>query len=188
MNPINTLEALIDRPETITGPERPAGLGRAGLLGYFSGTLGLFMFLRMQGAVPPGVFSFLSAYLFVLAANFFFAGVIHLFMDLTCAAPSGANGRGRAARLFLAFGCTDYLLALLVPLGFLSGVKVLNGFLWFGLCFLAVIYARVRLIRRLYTVSVNKALLSVWLPYGGIFLLFFAGLVYGMIWLFWLIM
>lgn len=182
MNPFAALETLIDRPEILAGPERPEGLGRAGLLGYFTGTLGLFMFMRMQEAVPPGALSFLAALLFVLAANFFFAGVIHLFMDLT-----GAGLRGSAARLFLAFGCSDFLLTLLLPLGFFAGLKVFNGLLWFCLCFLAVIYARVRLVRRLYAVSANKALLSVWLPYGGLFLLFFAGLVYGLFWLVWLV-
>ena len=182
MDPFKTLEALIDRPGTLTGPERPEGLGRAGLLGYFAGTLGLFTFLRMQEAVPPGVLSFLAVFTLVLAANFLFAGIMHLFMDLT-----GAERRGGAARLFLAFGCTDLLLTLLVPLGFFAGVKVLNPFLWFCLCILALIYARVRLVRRLYAVSANKALLAVWLPYAGLTALFFAGFLYGMVWLVWLV-
>ena len=180
MNLFKTLENLIDRPETLSAQERPEGLGRAGLLGYFAGTLGLFTFLRMQSAVPPGVSSFLFVLLFVLGANFFFAGVMHLFMDLT-------GARGSAARLFLAFGCSDYLLTLLVPLGFFAGLDLLGGFVWLCLCLLAVIYARVRLVRRLYPVSINKALLSVWLPYAGFSLVFFSALVYGLVWLVWLV-
>jgi len=42
-------------------------------------------------------------------------------------------------------------------------------------------------VRRLYPVSGNKALLAVWLPYFGAGTLFFTGLVYGFIWLFWLL-
>lgn len=180
MNPLKTLELLIDRPEALGAAEKPEGLGRTGLLGYFAGTLGLFVFMRMLSAIPPGVTSFLAVLTFVLAANFFFAGVMHLFLDLT-------GVRGSASRLFLAFGCSDYLLTLLVPLGFFSGVGVLGGFLWLCLCYLAVIYARVRLVRRLYPVSVNKALLSVWLPYAGFSLVFFSAFIYGLVWLVWLI-
>ena len=180
MNLLNTLENLIDRPETLGAQERPVGLGRAGLLGYFCGALGLFVFMRMQSAIPPGPASFLFVLLFVLAANFLFAGIMHLFMDLT-------GVRGSAARLFLAFGCSDYLLTLLVPMGFLSGVNMLGGFAWLCLCFLAVIYARVRLVRRLYPVSINKALLSVWLPYAGLSVVFFSAFIYGLVWLVWLV-
>lgn len=180
MNLFKTLENLIDRPETLGAPERPEGLGRAGLLGYFAGTLGLFTFLRMQSAIPPGAASFLFVLLFVLGANFFFAGVMHLFMDLT-------GARGSAARLFLAFGCSDYLLTLLVPMGFFAGLGLLGGFIWLCLGFLAVIYARVRLVRRLYPVSINKALLSVWLPYAGFSVIFFSAFIYGLVWLVWLV-
>jgi hypothetical protein len=179
MNLLKTLENLIDRPETLGATERPEGLGRAGMLGYFAGTLGLFVFLRMQSAIPPGIPSFLMVLLFVLAANFLFTGVMHLFMDLT-------GVKGSASRLFLAFGCSDYLLTLLVPMGF-SGLDVLNGFVWLCLCFLAVIYARVRLVRRLYPVSLNKAVLSIWLPYTGFSLIFFAAFIYGLAWLIWLV-
>jgi hypothetical protein len=180
MNLFKTLELLIDRPETLGAAERPEGLGRTGLLGYFTGTLGLFVFLRMQYAIPPGIPSFLVVLMFVLAANFLFAAVMHLFMDLT-------GVRGSASRLFLAFGCSDYLLTLLVPMGFFSGLDVLNGFVWLCLCFLAVIYARVRLVRRLYPVSINKAVLSVWLPYAGFSVIFFSVFIYGLAWLIWLV-
>ncbi|MCM2267827.1 MAG: hypothetical protein NDI60_08670 [Elusimicrobiales bacterium] len=179
---LDTLETLIDRPESLRAAERPAGLGRAGLLGYAAGTLGLFMFLRLQSAVPPGAISFLLVLLFVLAANFFFAGVIHLFMDLT-----GAAAGAGAARLFLAFGCSDFVLTLLVPVAFLHKANVFNGLLGFTLCAAVLIYSRVRLIRRLYPVSANKALLAVWLPYASVFTLFFLGLVYAVAWVVWLL-
>ncbi len=180
MNPFDTLGALIDNPAVLAGPERPQGLGRTGLLGYFAGTLGLFAFLRMNSAVPPGIMSFTAVFTFILAANFFFAGVIHLFLDLT-------GVRGAASGLFLAFGCSDFLLALLVPLGFIAKLEILNGFLLLCLCLAAVVYARVRLIRRLYPVSVSKALLSIWLPYAGLGFVFFAAFIYSIAWLVWLV-
>ena len=180
MNPFAALETIIDKPETLAGEARPEGLGRTGLLGYFAGTLGLFICMRMFTAVPPGIMSFSVVLLLVLAANFFFASSIHLFMDFT-------GAKGSASRLFLAFGCSDYFLALLVPLAFFAKLDVLNAFLWFCLCFLVVIYARVRLVRRLYPVSVNKALLSIWLPYAGLCAVFFVAFVYSVAWLVWLV-
>lgn len=181
MNPLNTLSDLIERPETLTAEPRPAGLGRAGMLGYLSGTAGLFVFLRLFAAVPPGFMSFTAALALLLAANFFFAGLIHLFMDLT------GSGKGSASRLFLAFGLSDYFMALLVPLAFFAKLGVLGAFLWFCLCGLLVLYTRVRLVRRLYPVSANKALLSVCLPYAGLSAVFFLGFVYSMVWLVWLV-
>jgi hypothetical protein len=181
MDPLKTLTALIDRPESLSGADRPEGLGRTGMLGYAVGTLSLFAFMRMQSAVPPGVFSFLAVLLFVLAANFFFAGIIHLFMDLT-------GVQGSASRLFLAFGCSDLLLALLLPLGLLARGGLLNAFVGLCLGFLLVICARVALVRRLYPVSKNKALLSVWLPYFGLSAVFFSAFIYGLAWSIWLLM
>jgi hypothetical protein len=181
MNLLKNLEAVMERPETLAVETRPEGMGRTGMLGYFSGVLGLFFFLRLQAAVPPGVLSFVTVLLLVLAANFFFAGVMHLFLDLT-------GAKGSASGLFFAFGCSDFLLALLLPLGFLAKYGLLSVFACLALVFLAVIYARVRLVRRLYPVSANKALLSIWLPYAGLSAVFFGGLLYGLIWLVWLAM
>lgn len=182
MNPLATLELLVDSPEAIAAAERPEGLGRTGLLGYAAGTLGLFLFLRMLSAVPPGLLSFLVVFAFVLSANYLFAAVIHLFMDLT-GAPSSAG----AARLFLAFGCSDYLMAMLLPFGFLHGAKLFHWLPGFLVCAAVLLYSRVRLTRRLYPVSNNKAFLSLLLPYFGFFSLFFVGMIYGFIWLVWLI-
>lgn len=179
MNPFNTLGALIDRPELLAAEEKPEGLGRASMLGYFCGTLGIFMFLRIFSAVPPGFISFTLVLMLVLALNFFMAGVIHLFMDLT-----GASGR--AGRLFQSFGLTDYLLTMLVPVAFLAKAGTLSAFIWYCLCVLLLIYARVRIVRRLYPVSANKAVLSVMLPYAGIFTVAFLASVYFLAWMIWL--
>ena len=183
MNPVATLESLLDRPETLAAPEKPEGLGRTGLLGYAAGTAGVFMFLRMNGAVPPGLLSFLTVLTFVLSANYLFAAAIHLFMDLT-GAPAPAAG---AARLFLAFGCTDYLMAMLLPFGFLDGVRLLHWLPGLLICVSSLLYARVRVIRRLYPVSNNKSVLSLLLPFFAFGTLFFVGMLYGLIWLVWIV-
>ncbi|OGS11441.1 MAG: hypothetical protein A2234_04240 [Elusimicrobia bacterium RIFOXYA2_FULL_58_8] len=180
MDHFNTLGAVIERPELLACEEPPADLGRVGLLGYVAGALGIFVFLRMFSVVLPGILSFLMVLFFVLAANLLFAALTHLFMELT-------GARGRAARLFLAFGYSDFFLALLVPLGFFAKLGSLNAFLCFCLCAAAVLYARVMLVRRLYPVSANKAVLSVWLPYAGVVCLVFFGFTYFMAWLIWLI-
>lgn len=180
MNALSSLAALLERPETLTAEPRPDGLGRAALLGYASGTLGAFVFLRLFSAVPPGVLSYLVVLTFVLAANFLFAGLTHLFMDLT-------GARGAAGRLFLAFGVTDYFFALLVPLGFFSKLGAPGAFLSVVLVVTLVVYARVRLVRRVYPVSSNKALLSVLLPYAAFCAMFFLLFVYGVAWLIWLV-
>lgn len=180
MNPFNTLSEVLDSPEKLAGEPRPAGLGRAAMLGYAAGTLGLFTFLRLFGVVPPGFMSFAVFLAFVLAANFFFAGVIHLFLDLT-------GEGGSAGRLFLAFGLTDYLLALLVPLAFFAKLGGPHAFVWFCACVLLLLYARVRLVRRLYPVSRNKAVLAVCLPYAGLSAVFFLVFAYSIAWLIWLV-
>ncbi|MEI7527877.1 MAG: hypothetical protein WCK76_02930 [Elusimicrobiota bacterium] len=180
MDNFNTLEAVIDRPEMLADSRLPANFGQTGLLGYVLGTLGFFTFLRMLSAVPPGVMSFMMVLLFVLAANFLFAAIMHLFMELT-------GVKGSASRLFLAFGYSDFLLTLLVPAGFFAKLDYLNAFFGFCLCFAAVLYARVMLVRRLYPVSSNKAALSVGLPYAAFMGLAFFGFIYSIAWLVWLV-
>lgn len=180
MNPLDFLGTLLERPELLTAEPRPAGLGRAAMLGYAAGTLGGFMFLRLFSAVPPGVVSYLVVLAFVLAANFLFSGVTHLFMDLT-------GARGAAGRLFLAFGLSDYFFALLVPLAFFSKLGAPGAFLSVCLVLAIVVTARVRYIRRLYPVSSNKALLGVLLPYAAAMCVCFLAFVYSMAWLVWLI-
>ncbi|MDA8130285.1 MAG: hypothetical protein M0011_02155 [Elusimicrobia bacterium] len=179
MSFVDTLGAVVDDPALLGAEAKPAGLGRTGMLGYFAGALGLFVFLRMYSAVPPGFFSFGVVFLLLLALEFFVAGTIHLFMELT-----GASGR--AGRLFQAFGLTDFLMTALVPAGFLAKAGLLGPMLWYTLCALLLIYARVRLVRRLYPVSANKATLSVLLPYAGLFVFLFLAWVYSLAWLIWL--
>ena len=180
MNLFNTLTAVIERPGVLAEKEPPADIWRVGLLGYTLGALGLFVFLRMFSAVPPGILSFFMVLLFVLSGNMLLAAITHLCIELT-----GAGGR--AARLFLAFGYADFFLVLLVPLGFYVKLDFLNVALCFWLCFGFIIYVRAMLVQKLYPVSANKAALSVWLPYAGFISLAVLGFGYTVAWLVWLV-
>ncbi|MCX5784704.1 MAG: hypothetical protein NTX59_03355 [Elusimicrobia bacterium] len=180
MNFFGTLSGLVDSTkETL---ENPSGIdfARPGLAGYAVGTLSIFVFFRMGALVPPGFFSLLSLFAAVLAVNFLFAGVIHLFLEMT-GAP------GSAGRLFSLFGIGEFFWTLLLPFGFLGKLGYLNSFLWFSLCFLFVFCARIEFIRRLYFVSRNKALLAVWLPYAGVAAALTASFIYAIVWLVWLV-
>ncbi len=181
MSFFDTLTELLERPESVAASPRPAGLGRAAMLGYAAGALGLFAFLRLYAAVPPGVMSYAAALLLVLALNFLFAGIIHLFMDLT------GSGAGSASGLFLAFGLSDYFMCLLVPLAFFAKLGFLGAPLWLCLCALLVLDVRLRLVRRLYPVARNKAALAVVLPYLWFWLLSLLAFTYGLAWLVWLL-
>lgn len=180
MNPINTLAALIDNPGLLVAAERPEGLGRTGLLGYLAGTLGVFAWLRMYSAVPPGFLSFTAVLLCLLGLNFLMAALLHLFMDLT-------GARGGAARLFLAFGCTDFLMSLLIPMAFFAKLNLVGAFVAYSACVALLVYARVRIVKRVYAVSANKAALGVLLPYAWLGAAAFVASVYSLAWLVWLV-
>ena len=180
MDFLGTLSGLIDFPkETL---ENPSGVdfSRPGLAGYAVGTLSIFIFLRMGSLVPPGIFSFLALLTAVLAVNFFFASFIHLFLEMT-------GALGSAFRLFSLFGVGEFFWILLLPFGFLGKLGYLNSFLWFPLCLILILIARVVFIRRLYFISGNKALLAVWLPYAGAAAALMAAFIYAIVWLVWLV-
>jgi len=161
--------------------EAPAGFGRAGMLGYAAGTLGIFAYMRLYSSVPPGLISWLALLLSALALNLLMAALIHLFMDLT-------GARGSAARLFQAFGWSDYLLALLPPAGIFAKLGAGRAFLPYAVCAAAVLAARVYFVRRLYGVSGNKAALAVVLPYFSFWVLgvfWFSYLTAWLVWLAW---
>lgn len=180
MNGFDALVSLFDKPGSLSAESEPDGLGQAGLIGYAAGAVGFFVFMRLFSALPPGNVSFLSVFALILAADMAFTGFMHLFMELT-------GVKGSASRLFLSFGCTNLLFALLVPLGFLSKLRGGGAFLPFLVCLLGVLYARVALVRRLYPVSFNKAALAVWLPYAVFGGAFFLGFTYLMVWSFWVL-
>ncbi len=180
MNLLSTVSDLLDDPRDFIDRAVGRELGWAGVFGYLLGTFSLFTFLRLFSAVPPGVYSFLNILALALAANFFFASGIHLFLEMT-----GAGGNAR--KLFFLFGLTELFWALLIPLGFLAHLDYLNPVADFLLCFIIIILARISVIRRLYSISRNKALLSITLPYAAVFAGFFMVSIYAIVYLVWLV-
>ncbi len=180
MSVISTLSELIDEPQGFIDKEGVRETGRAGLTGCLFGALSIFIFLRLFSAVPPGVYSLLSVLSAVLAVNFVFASAMHLFLEMT---GSGGN----ALKLFSLLGVSDLLWTALVPLGFLAKAGFLNPAADLLLCLVAVLAARISLLRRLYAISRNKALLALGLPYAALTAAFFMFFVYAMVYLVWLL-
>ena len=180
MNLISTVSDLVDEPQGFIDRASGRETGWAGISGFLIGTLSIFIFLRLFSAVPPGVYSFLNVLAIVLGMNFFFASAMHLFLEMT-------GSRGAALKLFFLLGVTDFFWAVLIPLGFLARLDYMNPVVDFLICFVIVLLARISLMRRLYSISRNKALLALGLPYtalsAGSVMLF----VYGIMYLVWLV-
>ena len=203
MNLISTVSELLDDPQDFILRAAGKELGWAGVFGYLTGIFSLFTFLRLFSAVPPGVYSFLNILVMALGLNFFFASGIHLFLEMTGAGGSaslnngfagpcpfeapGAKKDGNALKLFFLFGLTELFWAVLIPLAFMSKLDYLNPALGFLLCFIFIVVARISLIRRLYSISRPKALLSVAMPYAAIFAGFSMLFVYSIVYMVWLV-
>jgi len=180
MNFIASISDLVDEPQGFIDRAGAGETGWAGVTGCLIGAFSVFVFLRLFSAVPPGVYSFLNVLAIVVGINFFFASAMHLFLEMT-------GSRGSALKLFFLIGVTDLFWAVLIPLGFLARLDYLNPVADLLLCFVIVVLARISLMRRLYSISRNKALLALGLPYAalsaGSFMLF----VYGIVYLVWLV-
>jgi len=180
MNLIATVSDLVDEPQDFIDRAGNKEIGWAGICGCLFGTLSIFTFLRMFSAVPPGVYSFLNVLAIMFGINFFFASAMHLFLEMT-------GSRGAALKLFFLVGATDFFWAVLIPLGFLAKVEYLNPVTDFLLCAVIVLLARISLIRRLYSISRNKALLALSLPYAALAAGFFMVVVYAIVYMVWLL-
>jgi hypothetical protein len=181
MNLISTVSELVDEPQDFINRAGNREAGWAGMAGYGLGTFSVFIFLRMFSAAPPlGLFSYLPMLAIALGLNFFFAASIHLFLEMT-------GAYGNALKLFFLFGLTEFFWALLIPLGFLAHFEYLNPTADFLLCFAVIIAARISVMRRLYSISRNKALLSIGLPYAALLAGGGMVLVYSIIYLVWLV-
>ena len=180
MNLIATVADLLDDPQDAVSRTAGRELGWAAMTGYLLGIFSLFTFLRLFSAIPPGVYSFLNVLALALGVNFFFASGIHLFLEMT---GSGGN----ALKLFFLFGLTELFWVLLIPLGFLAKLDYLNPVADILLCFIIIIIARISVIRRLYSISRNKALLSVAMPYAAVVAGFLMVSIYAIVYLVWLI-
>jgi hypothetical protein len=180
MNLISTVTDLLDDPQGFINRAGGREHGWAGIFGYLLGTFSIFTFMRLFSAVPPGVYSFAIVLLLALGVNFYFASVIHLFLEMT-----GAGGS--ALKLFFLFGLTELFWALLIPLGFLANLNYMNPVADFLVCSVVIIIARISVIRRLYSISRNKALLSIAMPYVGVFIGSFMFSIYAIVYLVWLV-
>ena len=179
MTVISILSDLVEEPRRfLEGGDAP-GTGKAGLAGFLFGALGLFAFLRLLSAVPPGLYSFLNVLIAVLGINFALAAAMHLFLGMTGCA-------GSAPRLFSMLGVTELLWCALIPLGFLARLELLSPVAAFVLCLAGLLSARTLLVRRLYSVSLNKAALAVGLPYAAVLAGAFTLLLYALVCLVWL--
>ena len=180
MNLIENVSDLVDEPQGFIDRAGSREIGWAGVAGCLIGTLSIFTFLRLFSAVPPGVYSFLNVLAIVLGINFLFASAMHLFLEMT-------GSRGAALKLFFLLGVTDFFWAVLIPLAFLAKLEYLNPVADFLLVFVIILLARISLMRRLYSISRNKALLALGLPYAalsaGLFMLF----IYVVVYLVWLV-
>ncbi len=180
MNFISTVSDLLDAPKEFIDRPARGELAWAGVFGYLIGTFSLFTVLRLFYIVPPGVYSFMNVLALVFGVNFFFAAGIHLFLEMT-----GAGGD--ALKLFLLFGMTELFWAVLIPLAFMAKLDYLNPAVDFLLCFIFIVVARISLIRRLYSISRPKALLSIAMPYAAVFAGLLMVFVYGIVYLVWLV-
>jgi len=180
MDILSTLSGLAYSPRETLKHSSFSDFSRPGAAGHVAGALSIFVFLRINSVVPPGVFSFLALLAAVLSVNFLLASVIHLFLEMT-----GAPGSAR--RLFSLLGVGEFFWTLLVPFGFLCRFGYLSPFLWVSLCFIFVLSARVTFVRGLYFVSGNKALLAVWMPYALAAVSLLSALTYAVAWLAWLV-
>ncbi|MBI4803370.1 MAG: hypothetical protein HY796_12700 [Elusimicrobia bacterium] len=180
MNFLSVITEVIDEPRDFISRTKAGWFGWAGFLGYGLGIFSLFVFLRLFSAVPPYIHFFIIVFLLALAANFFLAGSMHLFLQMT-------GCEGDALKLFLLFGLTELFWAVLIPLGFLAKLGYLNPAMVYMLCLAFILIARIALVRRLYSISRGKALLALSLPYAAVISVFFMAFVYSTIYLVWLV-
>jgi len=180
MNLIETVATVVDEPQEFIDRAGGGETGWTGMCGYLIGTLSIFVFLRIFSAVPPGVYSFLNVLTIILGMNFFFASAMHLFLEMT-------GSRGAALKLFFLLGVTDFFWVVLIPLGFLAKLGYLNPVADFLLCFIIMILARISLMRRLYSISRNKALLALSVPYAVVAAASLLVFIYGIVYLVWLV-
>ena len=180
MNLIENVSDLVDEPQSFIDRASTGEMGWAGVSGCLIGTFSVFTFLRLFSAVPPGVYSFLNVLAIMVGINFFFASAMHLFLEMT-------GSRGAALKLFSLLGVTDFFWAVLIPLGFLAKLEYLNPVADLLLVFVIILLARISLMRRLYSISRNKALLALGLPYAALSAGFFMLFIYAIVYMVWLV-
>jgi len=182
MTVLNTLADLLDNRSPYSANKALPGFGYSGVSGYALGAISFFVFARLFDAVPPGIVSFVMVFTFMLCIDIILAAMTHLFLSLT-----GVK-EGSAAMMFSAFGCSNLAFTFLLPLGIISKAGTHGAFLSFAAVLLLALLLRIKLLKRIYSVSFKKALLFIWLPYAVLSGLVFIAGVYSVIWMVWLIL
>lgn len=175
----NIIVDYLKSPYDLHG-ETPAWLPSAGMSGYLAGYVAFFAYMRLDSSVLPGVFSCVAIILLMLASEMLGAAIIHLFASLS-------GKKGNASTLFYLFGCSCFLLTLLLPIGFMAMFSKAAAALAVLALFAAMFVVRVKMLRRAYeNISVARSVLAMLVPslliQGMIFLSVIYGIVNG-IWL-----
>ena len=180
MNFIESLKEIIEKPEVLSQEKIPAGFAVFGMLGYILGILGLFVYLRLYVPIMPGVISTISFLILVIAFEFLFASTLHMIMDLT-------GMKGKASAIFFAFGGSDFVLTMMVPVAFITEINPTLGYLSFLMVMVATLSVRVKLVRLIYPVSTNRAVFTLWLPCCAFLGLMLGAFVYITFWGMWIL-
>lgn len=180
MNYSKVVELLVKNPEQIAKEKLPLGFGAIGLLGYVFGFLGLFTYLRMYVYMLPGLFSICAFLVLVILFEFICASILHLILSL-------CDVKGNSTTVFFAFGCSCWVLTLMVPVAFITKASPDLGYLVFLLVTLSTLWLRIRILRLIYPISVNKAVFVLWIPCCALMGMVLGAAVYVTLWGFWLL-
>jgi hypothetical protein len=179
MSIINILADILDNTGTIKESSIKE-VTRAGWLGYFIGAFSLFIFACMFNVVPRSSISFLFILFAMLVANFAFSSMIHLSLE-------SAGYAGNSYKMFLFFGITEFLWTIAVPLATVTRFNLIGIVFDIFIISTLVVFAKIFFIRHLYSVSKFKASLAFSFPCFVMSLGFFILMIYGLIWIFWLV-
>ncbi|MBO4556930.1 MAG: hypothetical protein J5706_09225 [Elusimicrobiales bacterium] len=175
------LAGYLKSPCTFPSENVPSWLPSAGMWGYVAGYVAFFAYMRLSGSAFPGFFSLLLIMLLMLASEMIGAAIIHFFISLS-------GKKGNASTIFYLFGCSCYLLTLLLPIGFMAMFSKAAAALAVLALFAAMFVVRVKMLRRAYeNISVARSVLAMFVPNLLIQGMIFLSLIYGIVNGIWLI-
>ena len=179
MSVSDIISGLIDSPENFIKANENDKFSFVGFLGYFTGALSFFVFLRMFNLFPSGTFSFFMLFSALICGNFIFAGIIHLFLELM-------GKKGDILNLFFLSGISEFFWSMLIPLGFVVKLNYLNGALVLFAVFCLVLMVRIIFAKYIYRLGGFKAFVAVFMPYFVLSLGGFVFAICGFAWLIWI--
>lgn len=152
------LAGYLKSPCTFPSENVPSWLPSAGMWGYVAGYVAFFAYMRLSGSAFPGFFSLLLIMLLMLASEMIGAAIIHFFISLS-------GKKGNASTIFYLFGCSCFLLTLLLPIGLIAMLsKAFAGLAILALC-AAMFVLRVKMLRRSYeNISIGRSILAMFIP------------------------